>query len=312
MSGRGIVMKELIGRITNIQNYSVHDGPNIRTLVFMKGCPLRCLWCSNPETQEMEQNLAYSPVKCIGCGACVQKCRLGVIALGQDRKLNINFRACSHCFDCIDTCYAQALHVFGEDVTVDELLRRTKKRSGWRADGGVTVSGGEPLAQADFVAEFLRRNRATGTHTAIETSGCADWASLEKVARQCRLIFFDIKMMDRKKHRKYTGVDNSLILSNLRRLSEAFPDVDLIVRTPVIPGINDSRQELTAILDFLATLPHLTDYELLPYHGFGAPKYAQIGKTYELEGLQSLGRDSQKELNESFRKILHLTSSGLK
>lgn len=304
-------MRELIGRITNIQNYSVHDGPNIRTLVFMKGCPLRCLWCSNPETQEIGQNLAYSPVHCIGCGICVQKCELGVIALGQDHKLDINFQACNHCFDCIETCYAHALHVFGEDVTVDELLRRTKKRSGWRSDGGVTVSGGEPLAQADFVAEFLRRNRATGTHTAVETSGYADWAALEKVARQCRLIFFDIKLMDGKKHRKYTGVDNSLILSNLRRLSETFPEVDLIVRTPVIPKVNDSCQELAAILDFLSTLPHLTDYELLPYHEFGVPKYAQIGKIYELDGLQTLDRDSQKKLNERFRKTLHLSSSDM-
>lgn len=299
-------MKELTGRITNIQNYCVHDGPNIRTLVFMKGCPLRCQWCSNPETQEVPPNLAYSPMKCIGCGVCIEQCESKAISLGEDRKLRIDYQSCIHCFRCTKTCYAQALHIFGEDVTVDELLSRTKKQGGWRANGGVTVSGGEPLSQADFVAEFLRRNRMSGTHTAIETSGCTSWESLEMVAQQCNLILFDVKMIDPEKHKKYTGIDNELILENLKKLSERFPEVELVVRTPVIPGINDSYEDLVKIRDFLAQLPHLTDYELLPYHGFGAPKYAQIGKEYLLDGLDSLGRDSQKELNQEFREFLQL------
>ena len=299
-------MNELTGRITNIQNYCVHDGPNIRTLVFMKGCPLRCQWCSNPETQGSEKNLAYSPMRCIHCGACISQCRRGAIRMEEDGTLRIDYESCDHCFHCVDTCYAKALHIFGEDLTVDELLRRAKRPGGWRANGGITVSGGEPLAQADFVAEFLRRNRSVGTHTAIETSGFASWEALEKVARQCDLIFFDVKLIDAGKHKRYAGVDNALILENLRRLSHSFPQVDLVVRTPVIPGINESPEDLEAIRDFLARLPHLTDCELLPYHGFGAPKYTQIGQEYPLKDLESLGRDSQKERNEEFRRFLKL------
>ena len=299
-------MQELTGWITNIQNYCVHDGPNIRTVVFMKGCPLRCLWCANPETQEFTPDFAYSPARCIGCGACIQRCTAQAISMSADRKLEIDRTQCTRCFQCLDTCYAHALHVFGEEVTIQELLRRARRPGGWRANGGITVSGGEPLSQPDFVAEFLRINRERGTHTAIETSGYAPWEALEQVAKQCQLVFYDVKILDREKHKQYTGVDNFLILENLKKLSNNFPDLKIIVRTPVIPTINDTKEELFDIRDFLAGLPHIADYELLPYHAFGAPKYAQIGKRYLLESLPSLGRDSMKELNEELRASLHL------
>ena len=302
-------MKNLTGRITNIQNYCVHDGPGIRTVVFMKGCPLRCAWCSNPETQEYASELAYSPMRCIGCGACILHCEAQAVSRDSEGKMQIDREKCTQCFKCLDTCYAKALHVFGEDVTVGELLDRAKKPGAWRVSSGITVSGGEPLAQADFVAEFLRANRERGTHTAIETSGLAPWGDLEKVAAQCNLIFYDIKIFNREKHIRYTGADNVLILENLKKLSAQFSDTDLIVRTPVIPGINDSQSDLEAIRDYLAELPHLTDYELLPYHAFGAPKYAQIGRGYQLEQLKSMGRDSLKETNDALRESLHLPAS---
>lgn len=299
-------MERLTGRITNIQNYCVHDGPGIRTVVFMKGCPLRCTWCSNPETQSFAPELAYSPMKCIGCFRCVQRCEQGAIKPAGEEKLEIDRSRCVECHACAAACYAKALHVFGEDLTVDELFRKTHNDRAWRSNGGITVSGGEPLMQAEFVAQFLQKHRSVGTHTAVETTAFADWKQLELVAQSCKLVFCDIKVMESTVHKACTGQDNAVILENIERLSRQFPQVDLIVRTPVIPGVNDDEDSLGEIRDFLALLPHLTDYELLPYHGFGEPKYAQLGKAYGMEGAASMAKDRWARLNEEFRRSLRL------
>lgn len=301
-------MKNVTGCITNIQRYSIHDGPGIRNTVFMKGCPLHCTWCANPETQSSMPQLAYSAVKCIGCGRCTANCPQKALQLDENGKVLINREKCKVCFICVRSCFADAMHIFGETVTVDSVYQRLKTNRAWRAGGGVTVSGGEPLMQAEFVSELLKKCHANGIHTAIETSGFAAWENVERVVSQCDLVFFDMKLADSVLHQRHTGVDNTLILENLQKISKDFPQLQLIVRTPVIPNVNNSLESLHTIVDFLKTLPHLSDYELLPYHGFGASKYTQLGKVYELEGLASGNKKEAETWNALFREELGLSN----
>ena len=296
------------GIIFNIQKFSVHDGPSVRDVVFMKGCPMRCVWCSNPESQNPAPELAYNRRKCIGtevCGTCMEACSRGAVRADGEGKIEIDRSLCRVCHDCEKDCCARALVIFGKEMTVEEVMAATlNQERSWRCNGGVTLSGGEPLMQAEFAEELLKEYQRRGVHTAIETTGRAAWADVSRAARYCDLIFYDVKLMDEEKHRAYTGVGNRLILENLKRLSKIYPDQELIVRTPVIPGINDSQEELEEIVRFLKELPHLTDYELLPYHSFGSAKYGQLGREYSLEGLKMPEKSVIEEWNQRYRKEL--------
>lgn len=298
-------MPDLTGTIFNIQRFSVHDGPGVRDVIFMKGCPLHCKWCANPESQSPEFQLAYSSTKCIGCGMCISICPNGALGKTSDNKIVINRAKCQRCFLCTKTCCSKAMHVFGEKVTVREVYERTQNQEGaWRTGNGITVSGGEPLMQADFVSELLRYFKESYVSTAIETTGYAEWEQLYKVAKWCDVIFYDLKFWDSERHRLYTGVDNQLIKANLLRLSEIFPDKILIVRTPLIPEVNDN--EIDDIVAYLKTLPHLTDYELLPYHNFGEVKYQQLGKIYGLSEIEKPDKEYVGEWNYRLRKELDI------
>ncbi len=299
---------ELKGRIFNIQKFSVHDGPGVRDTIFMKGCPLRCIWCSNPESQSFQPQIGWRGKKCIGCGACMQNCPTKALSRAEDGSIHRDNTVCTLCMQCVKVCYAKAMHVYGEDVTVDELYGRIRNQPlAWRSDGGVTVSGGEPLMQADFVAALLARFRTYSLHTAIETTLYAPWEQVAKVVEHCSLVYADMKFFSADKHMRYTGVDNRQIKENLLRLKRQFPEVELIVRTPVIPGINDSPEELQAIADFLATVPGLDDYELLPFHAFGAPKYEQLGLTYEVANLKAQDKEELARINNGLRERMGLT-----
>lgn len=299
-----------MGRVVNIQKYSVHDGPGIRDLVFMKGCPLRCIWCSNPETQLFNFQIGYNSKKCIGaesCGYCAKVCPEGAMYISDKSMIVVDRSKCVYCFKCVEVCCSKALHVFGSDMTVDEVFNKTQNQSDvWRANGGVTISGGEPLMQAEFVAALLKKYKGVGVHTAIETSGLAPWEKLEKVIPYCNLVYYDIKIMDSKKHKKYTGEDNFIILENIKKLTKTSSVVDIIIRTPVVPGINDQEEDIVDIARFLQTLPTIQDYELLPYHGYGSSKYEQLGINYELEGVSSLEKESVHKLNQRIRKMLNV------
>jgi pyruvate formate lyase activating enzyme len=301
----------ITGRIFNIQKYSVHDGPGIRDVVFMKGCPLKCIWCANPESQSPDFQLAYNTTKCIGaklCGYCVNACYYDALSVHND-KIIVDRQKCVNCHKCVEVCCSKAMHIFGEDMTVDEVFRKTQNQvKAWRANGGITISGGEPLFQADYVVALLKKYRSVGVHTAIETTGFAPWEKLKQVAEWCNLIFYDVKIMDAAKHKKYIGVDNGLILENLKKLSEGFPEVELIVRTPVIPGINNHESDIMDIVAFLKTLPHLSDYELMPYHAYGSAKYDQLGMLYQLKDVGSLERPPIQKLNQHVRKLLNIST----
>jgi pyruvate formate lyase activating enzyme len=279
------------GLVFDVQRYSLHDGSGIRTVVFMKGCPLRCAWCSNPEGQTCAPQLAYDAAKCIGraaCGeACQRACEVSAIHPAQGEKVEVDLTACTACGSCVPVCPSLALELLGEGMSVEDVLERVERDGLFfaRSGGGVTLSGGEPLLQADFSARLLEAARERGIHTALETSGSVPWSDVEKVCRHADQVFYDVKCLDAERHRQATGVGNGRILENLRRLRETFPDLPVVVRTPVVPGVNDSPDDIRAICEFLRGLAGPVCYELLPYHRLGEQKYRKLGMPYPLPGI---------------------------
>ncbi|WP_338833573.1 4-hydroxyphenylacetate decarboxylase activating enzyme [Moorella humiferrea] len=279
--------KNKYGIVFNIQSYSVHDGPGIRTLVFLKGCPLRCRWCCNPESHILQPELAYNKNKCIGiqeCIMCIEVCSNWAIKKEESgNKIILERELCNNCFLCVDICPSKALFVYGKRMNIDEVLEIVGKDSIFyaRSGGGMTISGGEPFMQADFTIELLKEAKQRRINTAIETSGFTDWSNIEKAVPYLDTIFFDIKCMDKEKHKEYTGVSNDIILENFKKLCSKFANKKIIARTPVIPGFNDSEEDIKAIIDFIKdTGCSNIEYELLPYHRLGIPKYEYLGKEY--------------------------------
>ena len=300
--------KGLVGIITNIQRFSVHDGPGIRDVVFIKGCPMRCLWCSNPESQNGHPEIAFSKDRCIGhkdCGWCLAVCPVSAIKPSEDEKVNIDRVLCSNCGECVKVCPSKAIRLYGDVMAIGDVMKIIEEDRDFylRSEGGVTVSGGEPLYQADFVCELLRNCQERAIHTAIETTGYGSWKDLENVCQYTDLVFFDIKHMDTRKHKEFTGVSNELILENIVKLSHSYPNIPIVTRTPIIPTCNDSKENIEATASFLAEIESVTEYELLPYHAFGDPKYKQLGRKYSLSNLKPPSEEKMAELNNIAEKI---------
>jgi len=269
------------GIVFNIQHYSIHDGPGIRTLVFLKGCPLRCAWCVNPESQLSQPEIAVLPNRCIGCGRCISNCPEQAITSTQTGNL-IDRNKCTACGVCCEVCYAEDLQMKGCCQTVCEVL---KKIEGDRifyehSGGGVTLSVGEPFFQADFTLAFLKACKERGINTVVETCGFAPFEKILPCLPFLDLILYDIKHLDSDVHKLYTGVENSLILENARRLASA--GANLVVRVPIVPGYNDSEDNLLRTVEFVKGIG-VNEMHLLPYHGFGAQKYRQLGREYKLD-----------------------------
>ena len=281
---RGV--EELKGLVYNLQRFAVHDGPGIRTLIYMKGCPLSCLWCSAPQTQKKAFEILPIETHCQKCGRCVEACPSKALTLFEEGGLTIDRKRCTCCNECVEACPNQALEFAGKVMTVEELFREVEKDSPFyrRSNGGVTVGGGEAAMQHDFVAEFLKQCRQSYIHTAIETCGFVEWEHLEKLLHHLDLVYFDVKHLDPGLHKKFTGVSNERILENARRASARRP---MIVRIPIIPGHNDSYGNISATARFAAGLgENLLRIELLPYHKFGTQTYSRLGRKYELEDIE--------------------------
>lgn len=298
---RNTTLDSRTGLVFNIQRYSLHDGPGIRTLVFLKGCPLRCRWCSNPESQQFDPELAFNEGKCIGsteCGLCLKECPHGAVFEKESGKMGVNREVCQACFQCVVVCPSLARKVFGERMSVDEVLSVAEADGIFyaRSGGGITLSGGEPLAQPEFAGELLAEAKRRRLNTSMETSGFGNWQDLECICRNLDSILYDIKCLDPATHREFVGVSNEIILENFRRLCAAFPALPKKVRTPVIPGFNDEEAEIRAIVDFIADCPKV-DYELLAYHRLGQPKYCYLGRDYPLDSV-TLSDDRLKALDE--------------
>lgn len=291
------------GLIFNIQKFSLHDGSGIRTLVFLQGCPLACSWCSNPEGQARSPELAFDVNKCIGtveCDRCLRACGAGAIADSEDGKVQIDRKLCNDCGDCVDACPSTALELLGRQMSVAEVMAVVEEDSSFyaRSGGGLTLSGGEPLAQAGFAVELLKAARSRGIDTALETSGHCRWEDLQNLCRHVDQVFYDVKSADSARHEDHVKVGNGLILRNLRKLCEHFPDLPIVVRTPIIPGFNDSPGDVAAIARLVSDLPGSRRHELLPYHGFGEPKYRRLGKEYPLRDLEPPSEEEMARLRE--------------
>lgn len=267
----------------------VYDGPGIRTVVFLKGCPLRCLWCDNPESQRPSPQLMVFEDKCIGCGRCLEVCPSGAIAATDTEKVIVDPSRCSASGECVTVCPSEALVMSGRVMTSDQVVDEIRRDEVFyrRSSGGVTLSGGEPAAQPDFSADILKKCREEGFHTAIETSGCASWESMAQVLQHTQLVYLDLKHMNPAEHVKLTGRSNELVLGNAVKILQLAGEgrLDVVARCTCVPGYNDSRENLAETAQFLAK-SKVKRLELLPYHELGVPKYAVIDREYELANLK--------------------------
>lgn len=291
-------MENIKGTVFNIQRYSIDDGPGVRTTVFMKGCPLTCLWCSNPESQCSEPMITYRYTSCKGCGTCVKTCPVGAITMEADG-VHVDRDKCTMCGACVEACIPEALGVSGKVMTPEEAFKTVKRDADYyeASGGGVTCSGGEILGQADFVAELFRLCRDAGIGTCADTCGFGPRKAVEKLLPVTDLFLFDLKHMDSGKHKEYCGVPTEQIMENLRLVAES--GVPYIIRIPLIPGYNNSDENLEATAEFVAGLPNSSKVDILPYHRYGANKYRMIDREYPLEQLDEL-TEEQKEHAKSF------------
>ena len=279
--------RKVTGIVFNIQKYSVHDGPGIRTIVFTKGCPLSCRWCSNPESQLLKPQMAFNATRCIGtdkCHYCIPACPYQSIT-SEGNALNIDCTHCTECetIACSKACPAGSIITYGQERTVEDVLNAVAQDAIFysRSGGGMTISGGEPLFQKEFALALLREARRRRIKTAIETCGCYEWERLEEAAPLLNNVLYDVKHTDTEKHKWATGVGNELILANLKKLVETFPELPVQVRTPVIPGFNDDEETARSIGKLLKGYANVS-FEALPYHRLGTQKYAFLGREYPM------------------------------
>jgi len=279
------------GIVFNIQRFSLHDGPGIRTTVFLKGCNLRCAWCHNPESMKKDPQISVNFNRCTSCGRCAAVCPEGVHRIEADGTHCLFPEKCRLCRACIEACPADAISVIGREYRPQEVIEVVLKDRIYydRSGGGVTFSGGEPTYQHEFLLELLKLSKAEGLHTCIETNGMAQKEHLAEISPYVDLFLFDFKHYDDEMHKKYTGASNKAMLENLAFLNEL--SKELLLRCPIIPGINDTLAHFEAIKTLRRKYEHIRDVELMPYHTIGSGKWKNIGLFYSLADLKAPSKE---------------------
>ncbi|MBI5031596.1 MAG: glycyl-radical enzyme activating protein [Chloroflexi bacterium] len=287
------------GVIFNVQHYSIHDGPGIRTTVFLKGCPLRCLWCQNPESQIVRPELFFNSERCQGCGQCVDVCPEHAITI-VNGKSGTNRALCKTSGECAQICPHDARNIMGKYVTVDQAFKQVAADAIFyqRSGGGMTLSGGEPLNQPQFAIRLLQLCHDAAIHTTIDTCGYATWESTRRVLEHVDLVLYDFKHMDPSEHKKLTGVSNDLILDNAKKIRKEL-NLPMLARVPIAPGLNDSVENIQATARFIATeLDDSVKVHLLPYHRLGEAKYDRLEKQSQSVAIQPPSDEHVLELQK--------------
>lgn len=293
------------GHIFDIQSFSVHDGPGCRTSVFMTGCPLQCTWCSNPESWIVHKHLMYAENLCKwekGCRACKEACPRGSFHFGPDGRHHLDREICRDCgtFECVSSCPNGVLKQVVKDYSVDALVKILRRDfSNWGSEGGVTFTGGDPLAQHGFLLEVLKHCRTLQIHTAIETTACVQREIFLEVMSYINFAFIDVKQMDSGRHREQTGVGNELILSNIAALAQSGWGGRLVLRQPTIGGYNDSEQDAQKVIDFM-NAHGLYEINLLKFHPLGETKWNQLGKAYPHSGRKSVDAEHMDRIQQMY------------
>ena len=285
------------GIIFDIKRFSIHDGPGIRSTVFFKGCPLSCRWCHNPESQSPQPELIFRPERCLNCGDCAEVCPSGATVI-HGSEIHYLIDRCQVCGQCVRVCYPGARELIGYEISPEEVVDELVKDLPFyqESGGGVTISGGEPLYQPDFLEEILRLCQQKGLHTALDTCGASSWEELERQLKYLDLVLFDLKIMDDDLHKGYTGGSNKQILENLQRLAQA--KIPLRIRRPVIPGVNDSREEIQALASLIQNTNGVDRIDLLPYHALSADKYQRLGREENVDWETPSERDQARIINQ--------------
>ena len=270
--------------VLSITRMTIHNGPGIRTLILLKGCPLHCVWCSTPESQKPEREIGIYPARCIRCGQCMEVCPTNAITMAKGKPV-IKRTRCNTCGDCVQICAPKAIEVLGHPMTIEQLVAEARKDEiiFKHSHGGVTISGGEPLYNAAFALKLLRAFKQQRINTGVDTCGYVPWSNLEPTLPYVDFFLWDIKHMDPKKHEEYTGVSNELILQNAQSISER--KVPIFIRVPVIPGYNDSKENLKAICEFSKQLSSVVEIDIMPLHHLGKARYESLNRPYPIDNL---------------------------
>ncbi len=291
----------MTGRIFDIKRYSIHDGPGIRTTVFLKGCALRCLWCHNPESIDPGPELMHWPGRCVRCHACSKACPLGAVSEDAAGAVVIDRSRCDLCGRCAEACLYDAMQIVGREMTVAEVVAEAERDRVFyeQSGGGVTLSGGDPIVQADFAEAVLGACRARGLHTALDTAGMSQSGVLDRLAAKADLVLYDLKCMDETRHRAFTGASNAPILDNLKRLAGAGTEV--WVRIPLVGGVNDDEDNVRRTIALLLSLKTIQRVGLLPYHSGGVEKARRIGKESQFRKFESPSEERIAAIEAAFR-----------